>query len=125
MPRNQSGFELSCFSELLQGFGWHEVHVIVSLVFAAHCPDEGVALGTKATVDRPGWVDHSGFVLHDNMLGLLWLTHEVEDTVLFRLEFDVKISFHAACVGVARHGVPGVTWFQDGVAHLQLAGVHL
>ena len=31
------------------------VHVIKHLVFTDHTPDEGIATGADATVDRPAW----------------------------------------------------------------------
>ena len=71
-------------------------------------------------MDAPLGGDDGLLVVHPDVTGLLRLAHEVADCRILG-QFEVEVGFHAAVVGVGRHGVPGAARSQFGHAHLQLA----
>ena len=75
------------------------IHVIIGLVLAAHTPDECVIAGGSAAVYGPAGADDSLLVMHDDMSGLLGLTHEMEyHVIIFQLK--IEVNFHSSLVGM-------------------------
>ena len=81
------------------------IHIGEFLVFAAHCPDEGIVLCADAGVDGPGGRDNSLLVMHDDVSCLGGLTHHVEDSIVLT-HIKVEVNLHTAIVGMGGHSVP-------------------
>src|SRR5580658_2390294 len=80
------------------------VHIGKRLIVAAHRPDETVAAGPRAAVDRPGWRQDRFAVADDDVAGSVRLAQQMDDDVVAQVE--IEVDFGAPAVGVGRHGVP-------------------
>ncbi|KAI3491639.1 hypothetical protein L1887_44261 [Cichorium endivia] len=56
------------------------------------------------------------------MARFLRLSHHVEHAGVL-IHIEVEVNFHAALVGMARHGVPQIPWRQLGQSHAELTGL--
>ena len=114
--------ELASSDALSQFVDGEVVHVVKGLVLAAHGPDEGVVGRAAAGVQGPGGRNHGLIVLHDNVAGLLGLTHQMQHDAVFR-QVEVSVDLHSPLMGVGRDTVPDAARLQLGQAHGQLAGL--
>ena len=73
-------------------------------------------------MDGPGGGDHGFLVVHDDMAGLLGLTHHVEYRII-GTHIKVHINLHTSVMGMAGHGVPVRSNLKLGKTHSQLAGL--
>ena len=98
----------------LTEFGYfHGVHVAIVFVFAGHAPDKGVITGTTSGMNRPGRRNNSLVVMHQQVPGFLRLAHKMNYCLAFP-HIKIKVRFHAAVVGMGRHGVPNAAGCQYG-----------
>ena len=120
LRENWSGM-LILFAPLTQIGGRDVVHVVKREVFAPHRPDEGITGGAAAGMDRPARTDDRLLVLHHDVACLPPLSHQVEHhAALWNAE--ISVDFHAALVGMGRHGVPDVARLELREPHGKLAG---
>ena len=113
---------LSPFPGLSQLVCRNIVHVVKFLVLSAHRPDERVVAGSRARMNGPGRRNHRLLVPHDDVPGLLSLSHHVEHHLVLR-HLEIHVDFHSALMGVGRHRVPHAARLQHGHAHGKLAGL--
>ena len=99
------------------------VHIGEFLVLTAHSPDEGIVLCTNAGVDGPRGRNNSLLVVHNDVAGLLCLTHHMEYGIA-GAHIKIEVNLHTSVVSMAGHGVPVRANLKLGKSHCKLAGLH-
>src|SRR6185312_14866881 len=107
-------------SQIRDGDG---IHVRIGIVLAGHAPDECIVAGTAPGVHGP-WRRNNGLpVRYEQMARLLWLTHDVKNTLAFR-NIEIKIGLHPTGMSMRRHRIPDAARLEYGEPHYELTALN-